>query len=206
MIISLDRSVLPGYAWIFPLPNNIYNVGCGIFYKYKPEGGVNLGEMLGAFVDQFSPAEDLLSKGEWLESIHGATLRCGLDGTKCMDGERLLAVGESIGSTFSFTGEGIGKAMETAEIAAEMISSALSEGNLKSLYSYPKVLQDRLRSRYLGYEAAERWMKSPWFLDLVAWRGQRSRRVRNALGKVINEEIDLREALSWRGLIKFAFG
>jgi len=207
MIISLDKSVLPGYAWIFPLSNNTYNIGCGLFFENKTADTPNLPDMLDAFVNEFEPAEELVDGGEWLETVHGATLRCGLKGTQCIDDEgRLLAVGESIGTTFPFTGEGIGKAMETAEITAEAVEVALESGSLSHLEEIPEHIDECLKPRYRGYEIAQQWMTSPWFLDLVAWRGQSSTRVQEALAEVINEEIYLQEALSWKGFIRLALG
>lgn len=207
MIISLDESVLPGYAWIFPLPDNTYNVGCGLFFENKTADTPNLPNMLDAFVNEFGPAEDLINEGEWLETVHGATLRCGLEGTQCIDDEgRLLAVGESIGTTFPFTGEGIGKAMETAEITAEAVENALGSGSLSHLEEVPEHIDEYLKPRYRGYEIAQQWMTSPWFLDLVAWRGRSSTRVQKALAEVINEEIYLQEALSWKGFLRLALG
>jgi geranylgeranyl reductase family protein len=207
MIISLDESVLPGYAWIFPLSDNTYNIGCGLFFENKTTDTPNLPNMLDAFVSEFEPAEELVDEGEWLETVHGATLRCGLKGTQCIDDEgRLLAVGESIGTTFPFTGEGIGKAMETAEIAAEAVEVALESGSRSHLEEIPEHIDEYLKPRYRGYEIAQQWMTSPWFLDLVAWRGQSSTRVQEALAEVINEEIYLQEALSWKGFLRLALG
>ena len=50
--------------------------------------------------------------------MKGAPLRCTLDGAR-FTRPGLLVTGEAAGSTYAFTGEGIGKAMETALHAAE---------------------------------------------------------------------------------------
>jgi len=32
MLISFDKEIVPGYAWIFPLPDHVYNVGVGTLH------------------------------------------------------------------------------------------------------------------------------------------------------------------------------
>lgn len=205
MIVSLDRSVLPGYAWIFPLPDGVYNVGCGSFFDRQPEGGLNLKSMLDDFMTEFEPARELLSKGEWLEHVNGDTLRCGLEGTEFVDRERsLLAIGESVGATFPFSGEGIGKAMETAELASDAVKEAFAQNSRDPLSRYPSSVEAQLKPKYYGYEVAQEQIANPWFLDLLIQRGQRSSHIREAFSKIIMEEIDPHKILSWSGLFKYA--
>jgi 2-polyprenyl-6-methoxyphenol hydroxylase-like FAD-dependent oxidoreductase len=58
----------------------------------------------------------------------------------------LLLVGDAGGMVNPFNGEGIAYAMESAELAADVIAQALSrpEGELreKALHNYPRVLKD----------------------------------------------------------------
>jgi flavin-dependent dehydrogenase len=63
-------------------------------------------------------------------------LRCGLQEAGSICRGNILAIGETIGATFPFTGEGIGKAMETAEIAAEVSHKALTRGNTECMKEY----------------------------------------------------------------------
>ena len=199
LVVSLDRSVVPGYGWIFPLGSGLYNVGCGLFRapSVRPMG--QLRQLFDAFMSEFPLARALLSRGELLDTPRGAPLRSGLTGNP-HPARRVVAVGECIGSTFPFTGEGIGKAMETAEIAAGVVGRALTTDSSEVLTPLPALLSDSLRGRYRGYELAERWLGRPWFLDLVALVGARSRRVRRALTGVIEETTDLESIFNWKRL------
>jgi flavin-dependent dehydrogenase len=111
-----------------------------------------------------------------------------------------LAIGETIGSTFPATGEGIGKAMETAELAAEVIDDALGSGNLGRLQEFPDRLEARFRLRYRGYEVAEHGLAQAWLHDLVARRARRSQFLQQAIAGIINETVDPRTVYSWRGV------
>ena len=114
----------------------------------------------------------------------------------------ILAIGEAIGATFPSTGEGIGKAMETAELAAEVIHDALRSGDLSRLRRFSTRLEERLRFRYLGYEIAERGLSKPWLHDLVARRARTSRSLQESIAGIINETIDPRTVYSWRGILQ----
>jgi geranylgeranyl reductase family protein len=206
LVVSFDRSIIPGYAWIFPVGGGEYNVGCGVFANGAAAGGVDLRRMLAQFQEAFPLAAELLAAGAHTSSARGALLRCGLAGTRPWDGRSILAVGEAVGATFPFTGEGIGKAMETSEIAAAVIDEALGAGGRVALAEYERRLDRELRPRYRGYEVAQRWLGSARLSDLVARRARRRRSMREALAGLLSESIDPRRVFSLAGLARSCLG
>ena len=76
--------------------------------------------MLDAFCEVYAPARELMAGGELQGDIKGAPLRCSLRGAR-WSRPGLLVTGEAAGSTYAFSGEGIGKAMETGLLAAEAL-------------------------------------------------------------------------------------
>ena len=80
LMISYDRDIVPGYAWIFPLPDGEYNVGCGVFYRNGMKGDVNLRKMFERFVAGFPEARELMAGATDMTPLKGAPLRCGLMG------------------------------------------------------------------------------------------------------------------------------
>jgi geranylgeranyl reductase family protein len=199
LIISFDRSILPGYAWIFPLGRNRYNIGCGVFHRGERHRRVNLRRTFAAFTQRFEPAREVWSARQASTSLLGATLRCGLEPRWAYDGGNVVAAGEVIATTFPFTGEGFGKAMESAEAAAEHLAAALA-GDADALAAYPRILHEAFRPRYTGYQLAEHWIASPWVSDLVARGVRRSERLRRAAAGVISESVDPRTVFSVRAL------
>ena len=206
LVISFDRSILPGYAWIFPLGGDRYNVGCGVLWRDAAKGGAGDGRdgrddggagapgadlrpMLARFLATFPAARALgLDASADAAAARGALLRCGLTGTRPGAG-RVLVAGETIGATFPLTGEGIGKAMETAELASDAVDQALDAGDPAPLGAYEDRLRAELAPRYAGYEQAERWIARPWVNDLVARRARGSRRLRAMLEGVLQETV-----------------
>jgi geranylgeranyl reductase family protein len=202
LVISYDREILPGYAWIFPMAGDEYNVGCGVFYRDGARGDVNLRRMFDKFLCTFPDARRLLAGEIGRTPLKGAPLRCGLNGAGAARLPRVLSIGESIGTTFPFTGEGIGKAMETGELAAETMRLAVESGDPGALDRFDALVSGRLAPKYAGYRAAERWLARPWVADFLARRARRSSFLRDALAGILNETIDPASVFSFAGIAK----
>jgi geranylgeranyl reductase family protein len=202
LVISYDRNIVPGYAWIFPLRDGEYNVGCGVFYRNGTKGDINLRSMFERFMATFPEARELSAGATSTTPLKGAPLRCGLTGLETATLRRTVSIGETVGTTFPFTGEGIGKAMETGELAAEALKDALEEDDPTRLERFCPVATQRLGPKYVGYRAAERWLSRPWVTDLLARRAQRSPFLRDALSGILNETIDPRTVFSINGFAR----
>jgi geranylgeranyl reductase family protein len=198
LIMSFDRSIAPGYAWIFPLGNGHYNVGCGVFRRDTHSRPVNLRHTFDAFVSRFPLARELWRERVDATPLVGARLRCGLDVATAFNGRRTIAIGETIAATFPFTGEGIGKAMETGEAGAAHLAAALAHDDCQRLATFPAKLESALRPKYRGYRIAENWLAHAWLGDFVARRLQHSRKLRSKAAGVVSETADPRSVFSWR--------
>jgi flavin-dependent dehydrogenase len=99
----------------------------------------------------------------------------------------MLAIGEAIGATYSFNGEGIGKALETGILAAEQVAERLQKGDtvdgLEAVYAAR--LERAYGARFRAYETAQRWLGIPAFCILLARRARRSAGLRSQLEDVI---------------------
>ena len=208
LLISFDRSIVPGYGWIFPLPGDEYNVGIGTLYEEEPGERPSLKALLDRFLASYPPARAMMEAGGSVSAVRGARLRCGLEGSRLTvtngrgAGGRVLAIGEAIGTTYPFTGEGMGKAMESGELAAEAIHRALTEDRPDWLDEYPRRLREELAPRYRGYRVAQDWFSRPLLNDLLAWRARRSPFLQRKASQMVAEASDPREAFSLRGLLR----
>lgn len=201
LVVSYDRSILPGYAWIFPMGGGVFNVGCGVFHARRGRAPANLRSMLDRFLAEFPIARELMDHATDRTPLRGAALRCGLSGAIAHREGTVLAIGETLGATFPFTGEGIGKAMETGEIAGAIVAEAITRGEIDRLAALPARLGEVLAPRYRGYEIAERWLSIPWLNDFVGWRARKSASLRRALEGILNETVDPEDVFSVRALV-----
>lgn len=207
-VVSFDRRILPGYAWAFPMGDGTFNVGVGVVAgaRGSGDGEAGLRRMLDDFLAH-TPVGRALAAGERSRArVRGALIRFGLAGARPWSGGAIVAVGEAIGATYPLTGEGIGKSMETAELAADAALDALRTDSLPALAAYPRALDARLRPKYRAYGVAQRWIARPWLADLVFLRAQRSARVRRGLEGMLRETVDPSVIFSPRGVVAALLG
>ncbi|UUZ65236.1 hypothetical protein LP417_11850 [Polaromonas sp. P1-6] len=172
LCISFDRSICPGYGWIFPGPNGVFNVGAGYFFDAPRRPAVgNVRQVFASFVERFPLARQLLAEAEPLGELKGAPLRTALKGAR-LARPGLLVAGEAAGSTYSFSGEGIGKALETGILAAEhafdFFSGKLTATTLGP--AYQQSLAEALAPRFAAYETAQQWLSYPVACDFITAR------------------------------------
>ena len=122
--VWFEPDMLPGYAWSFPLPGGMANVGYGVVRR----PGQSLGELKGQRIDLMARPHiaqvlgpDAVPVGTWkawpIPARIGDTILSGLGG-------RVLFAGDAARACDPMTGEGIAQAMETAELAARAIAAA----------------------------------------------------------------------------------
>jgi len=202
IILSYDRSLVPGYAWIFRVSDRVYNIGCGLRLGSKGDSPDSLRPRIAAFLRGFPLARELVRRGRRVSEFRGAALRCGLDGTRGFVRDNVVCVGEVIGTTFPFTGEGIGKAMHSGLIAAEVVSRALKADDPGQLHDYADRIDTEIRPLYYGYRIAESWLGNPRLNDFVARRICRSRYMQEKLAEFASESGDPRTLFSWSSVAK----
>ena len=202
MEVVWSREVRPGYGWIFPAPQGRFNIGVGVTDSHSAIAGkgqkkdVNLRAIFDAFCQHYPPAAELMRHGQLEGELKGAPLRCTLQGARWTR-PGLLVSGEAAGSTYSFTGEGIGKAMATGMAAAEAVLAGRDDSDTRQRYE--AVLRE-LKPRYDLYERANRINAAPWLADLLIWRARRSPRLLRRMSGVLNETSNPGNLLSLKGI------
>jgi menaquinone-9 beta-reductase len=161
---------------------------------------VNLRAVFEAFTAVYAPARELMAGGSLIGELKGAPLRCTLEGAR-FSRAGLLVTGEAAGSTYSFTGEGIGKALETGIHAAEAVLAGRDgqrdDAAVRADYEARLVA---LRPRFELYEKANRVNVHPWLADLVIWRAKKSPRVLARMSGVLNETSNPGNLVSFKGI------
>jgi menaquinone-9 beta-reductase len=186
LVISLERDLLPGYAWAFPAPDGVMNVGVGVLSgRSLRSQGINLNLRLDALLAGRGRLGAMLGPLRAVERQKGAPLRTGLLGSR-LGHPGLAIIGEAGGTTYAVTGEGIGKAMESAMHVADLAEAA--GDRLESIgLDYAKLMVQRYGSRFKAYSTAERWIARPLVADYVARRANKSQWVHDRLTGIINE-------------------
>jgi geranylgeranyl reductase family protein len=202
--VMWHKRLSKGYGWIFPCPGGVFNIGVGLAHSHDDGAmaDVNLRQMFDRFCEVYAPAAELVAGGERLGPLKGAPLRCSLEGAR-LSRPGLLVTGEAAGSTYAFTGEGIGKAMETGILAAETLAEArdtlLTDAQARVRY---EAAIAGLKPRFDLYEKANRVNEHPWLADLVIWRARRSPRILRRMSAVLEEKGNPGNLVSLRGILR----
>lgn len=194
----------PGYGWIFPCGRDRYNIGVGIIDSHRrgTMRDVNLRQVFQAFCEVHAPARELMAKGQLVGELKGAPLRSSLLGAR-LARPGLLVTGEAAGSTYSFTGEGIGKAMETGILAADALLAARADGlDDATLAANYQQAMARLKPKFDLYEKGNRVNHFPWLTELLIRRAARSTRLLKRMSDVLEEKSTPAQLLTLRGLYK----
>lgn len=142
-------NLLPGYGWVFGMGDGTSNVGLGLLNTSRSFRNADYRELLRAWLSGM-PKEWGFTEDNQVGPVRGAALPMGFN-RKPHYASGLLLVGDAGGMVNPFNGEGIAYAMESAELAADMIIQALTRpagpGRERVLANYPKALRDR----YGGY-------------------------------------------------------
>ena len=201
LLIAYDREWCPGYGWIFPSPGGRFNIGVGLFRGET--GGGRLRAFWEFFTTRFAAAAEIVRASRQLTPFRGAPLRTGLTAAQ-FGRPGMLAIGEAAAVTYAATGEGIGKAMESGLLAAELSQEAVSgRRSIETLHhEYGAEFRRRFAFRYRAYEVAQAWAAHPVILNILAGRAKRGRFARHQLEALIAERGDARTLFSLRGLAK----
>ncbi len=200
---SHNRRTVPGYGWIFPMRDHEYNLGCGIFSPDRVANStINFKKKFKEFIDSYPLARDLMQQSDRTTALRAATLRYNFEGAYPFVNGPIVAVGETIGTTLPFIGEGIGKAMESGQLAAEAISSALNSDDLSKLSRYHHQIEFEFKTHYQGYRQAEKWLARPQVNDFIINRFGNSRYAKKILTDVIAETKNPRDIFSLKGIFK----
>jgi geranylgeranyl reductase family protein len=201
------KRLKPGYGWIFPCGPRRYNIGVGIIDSHSAGSAgamrnVNLREVFRAFCELHEPARELMRNGRLEGELKGAPLRSSLIGAR-FSAPGVLVTGEAAGSTYSFTGEGIGKAMETGILAAEAVLAAAARGlDDAGLAAHYEAGLARLKPKFDLYEKGNRVNHHPWLTEILIRRAASSPRLRQRMSNLLEEKSTPAQLVTVRGLLR----
>lgn len=172
---------LPGYGWVFPLPDGSANVGVDLPHRPALAGSPGLRDAYGAFVAALRRDHPGFAGAVEEAPPVGALLPEGMAGAR-PGVPGLLAAGDAAGLITPYSGEGIAYALESAEHVASAAS-----------YGAPSAILDAYRSalwQAYGFQftTALWFMKAvrrPWAARLGATFGIGSDRVLRAALRIM---------------------
>lgn len=190
------KEVLPGYMWIFPLPNGMANVGVGILSESIRAKKINLREKM-LYAIQNNPNISPRFKDA---KLHGKILGWGLP--MCTEqlpvsGDNFLLTGDAANLVDPFSGEGIGNALYSGMLAAYAIENALKENKYDRSYlkqQYDDILYNRLGDELRISTTLQKLCRYQWLFNFVVNKAEKSPSLSETISCMFTD-IDLRERL-----------
>ncbi len=166
-------NLLPGYGWLFGVGDGTSNVGLGILNTSTSFGRVDYKALLRRWVAGM-PAEWGYAPQSQVGEIRGAALPMGFNRTPHYS-RGVLLVGDAGGMVNPFNGEGIAYAMESGELAADIVADALSRtteaAREKALGGYPQALKQAYGGYYTLGRLFVRLIGDPRVMKLATRHG-----------------------------------
>jgi menaquinone-9 beta-reductase len=133
--------LLPGYGWLFPMADGRVNLGAGLLSTFRNFKDISATRLFAAFATML-PEDRGISEDTADGRMLSGPLPMSLNrAPQAVPG--MLVVGDAAGAVNPMNGEGIAYAIETAEMAAELLHEALVKDRPGLAMLYPQALRER---------------------------------------------------------------
>jgi menaquinone-9 beta-reductase len=176
------RDILPGYLWIFPLPDGHANVGIGMLTSAISARKLNLNKTLRQLLATHPLLADRFRDAIPLESARGHGLPLG-GANPNMSGERFLLTGDAASLIDPFSGEGIGNAIRSGRFAAAQVLQSFNKNDFskRTLRHYDNTMRKMLRNEFRVSRTMLQLCQFPWLFNLIVDKANRNSQLRQTL-------------------------
>ena len=189
------KELLPGYLWIFPLPDGRANVGLGMRSDVVKKRRLDLKAEMTRLLNEHPDLKERFANARIEGGIQGMGLPLGSK-RRALSGEGYLLVGDAGHLIDPFTGEGISHAMISGMHAADVAAEALRRNDVSAsaLGTYDQRVWKRLGKELGTSTTLQRLAQRPWLFDLVVNKATRNPMLADTISCMFND-LDLRERL-----------
>jgi geranylgeranyl reductase family protein len=189
------NELLPGYFWIFPLPNGQANIGAGMLSDTVSKKRINLkADMLRA-IEQNPGIKDRFKNAKLVGKIEGWGLPLGSKQRK-ISGNNFLLTGDAASLIDPFTGEGIGNAMYSGMLAAAHIEQAIKANRFDAAFNlaYDNIFYHKQWDELKLSHTMQKLVKYPWLFNFVVNKANKNKTLRETISCMF-EDLDMRARL-----------
>ncbi len=187
--LHFSAAVNPGYFWIFPVGEDVYNVGLGMPFGYIRKNNIDLRRKFAEIISQpqfrerFRPAAPI-------DSLSGWNLPLG-SRWQAMHGQGILLTGDAASLIDPFAGEGIGNALFSGKFAARILHQATDEKNYSaaSLSAYDGLVKQKLNAELKISTRLQQLGQYQWLLNYVIRRAKHSPEIRSLISGMLNNSV-----------------
>ncbi len=183
------KDFLPGYFWIFPLPNGRMNVGVGMLSEVVRKKKIKLRDRMLEVIAAHPDLSRRFTNAKLEGRIQGWGLPMAME-QKSISGDNYLLTGDAASLIDPFSGEGIGNALYSGMLAAWACRDAIQAGDFSA--AFLKAHYDNAVYRYFGDEfkisaTLQRLCKYPWLFNMVVNKSLKSKSLRDTLSGMFSD-------------------
>ncbi|MDD3875583.1 MAG: geranylgeranyl reductase family protein [Bacteroidales bacterium] len=155
MRFYFNKIILPGYIWVFPEADGLFNVGLGMSLTQMKNHKVNMLQVLESEIKSGSLRE-VFKNAERVSPFKAKIIPLGKNG-RPISGKGYLLTGDAAGLANAVTGEGIGNALRSGRVAAEHIKQCFTKGYFTRAYNllYDKEIYKRMGREFDYYRLVQ---------------------------------------------------
>ena len=182
------KDIVPGYFWIFPLPNGDANVGLGLVTKKVSERKLNLRQEMLRIIETNPSIKERFKDTEMISKVEGYGLPFGSRKT-IISGNRFMLCGDAASLIDPLTGEGIGQAMISGRYAGWQAKKCFEQNDFSAHFmkQYDKTVYDKLWNEHRrNYFIRELIINKPKLFNSLTSLLNKSKFLHNLTKKVFN--------------------
>lgn len=176
------KDLLPGYFWIFPLPNGLANVGVGLDQHRISKRKINLKKVMLEAIETIPYLKERFKNAEQVSKIQAYGLPL-WDKKRNISGERFMLAGDTANLIDPVTGEGMGHAALSGMYAAAQVKRSLESDNFSASFmnQYDKDLWDKIGKELRISSKIPRFIKFPGLFNMVVNKASNSKTLKETL-------------------------
>jgi len=190
------EDLLPGYFWIFPLPEGQANVGIGMLTKDIKNKKINLRHALRNIIEKKPVISRRFRRAQLIDDVKGWGLPLG-SLKREISGDRFILTGDAASLIDPFTGEGIGNALTSGQHAAKAVEAALAGNDYSKAFLqqyYDSALYNELWHELRLSFTIQRLVRIRKLFNFVVNRAHKNQAMRDAISNMFTD-LDMRSRL-----------
>ena len=193
------KDLLPGYLWIFPLPDGRANVGLGLRSDVVKKRRVDLKALMIALLATHPQLRDRFANATLEGNVQGMGLPLASK-RHALSGDGYLLVGDAGHLIDPFTGEGISHAMISGVYAADVVAEMLKRNDVtaSAAKQYDARVWKRLAKELTISTRLQSLANNAWLFNFVVDRANKNPALADTISGMFND-LDLRERLKKPG-------
>lgn len=173
------KELLPGYLWIFPGPDGISNVGLGMLQSDVSRKKINLSLFFHHLLSTHFLLKSRFAQARPIGMAEAQRLPLGPPGLG-MSGNRYLLLGDAAFLVDPFSGEGVGNAMASAEVAARILIKCFQRNNFSKacLMEYDHAIEKRMGNDLRISAIIQKLARYPALFNFVVNKANKNENIR----------------------------